>query len=62
MQMCGHIADQHVSTDRTVFVTKSHWPVEVFFPTNHDVDRMFVITRNPIDVIPSVLYLTQCNS
>ena len=45
----------HLSDDNSVWITKTHWP----FPNRidqpeFDADKIFVITRNPIDVLSSL--------
>lgn len=53
----GLAGEQHVCNDNTVWITKTHWPVPTapFLVTeqNFTFDRVIVITRNPIDVLPS---------
>ena len=51
----GLLGQQTVSDSNLVWVTKTHYPLNVF--QNEEVfnaQKMIVIVRNPIDIIPSV--------
>ena len=59
-QSWGLAGSDHVSDDRTVWVTKTHWPMPRPGPVDDrdfTMDKAFIITRNVIDVIPSFFLL-----
>lgn len=66
MQALGIAGEQHVCDDNTVWITKTHWPspgFPLFLPDqNFTFDRVILITRNPIDVLPSLFLLMQTMS
>ena len=63
MQGLGLAGEEHVSHDNTVWVTKTHWPFPIGMEEpEYDADKIFVITRNPVDVIPSVFLLFNTGS
>ena len=59
-QMWGLLGQQITSDDKLVFVTKTHFPFNVFKTEEHfTANKMIVIVRNPLDVLPSFATLTQ---
>ena len=63
--MCGLHGQQTVCDSNLVWVTKTHYPLNVY--KNEEVfnaQKMIVIVRNPIDIIPSVasLFLSKSHS
>ena len=58
-------AEEHVSDDNTIWITKTHWPEPappVLPEREFSMDKVFVITRNPIDVFPSRFLLLNLGS
>ena len=51
--MMGLLGQNIVADDRTVWITKTHYPQDIPGSANFKAHKMIVIARNPIDVIPS---------
>lgn len=66
MQSWGMAGEDHVCDDGSVWITKTHWPMpdpyKPFYETIFTMDRCFVITRNFIDVLPSMFLLFHTGS
>lgn len=64
-QGMGKAGEEHTSNDHTVWVTKSHFPENApggLDEAEFDADKILVITRNPIDVFPSIFLLQNIGS
>ena len=61
-QGLGVAGEQHLSDDGTVWVTKTHFPFHIFTEPQFDADKVFIITRNPIDVFMSTFLLINTGS
>ena len=48
--------------DERVSITKTHYPVDTPDSRPFDANKMIVIARNPIDVLPSFIGLSQLDS
>jgi len=54
----GMPGEEHTCADKTVWVTKVHWPSCIDIPQwDWTFDKGFVITRNPIDVLYSLFLM-----
>ena len=60
-QLLG-MAGEQVVGDNTVWVTKTHHALPSPLVTKFTANRQICIVRNPIDVIPSMLYLINSGS
>jgi len=56
------MAGEQTAGDNTVWVTKTHHALEFPFVTKFTANRQICIVRNPIDLIPSFLYLKSAMS
>lgn len=58
--------EDHNCEDNDVWITKTHWPngarKGLFLEREFTADRALLITRNPIDVLPSIFYFFQTGS
>lgn len=65
-QTFGMAGEDHVCDDNDVWITKTHWPNStrsgIINEREFLTDRALVITRNPIDVLPSYFLLIQTGS
>ena len=50
-QMCGQLGEEHADSNLT-WITKTHWPSPINREKFH-AQKMIVVVRNPIDVLPS---------
>ena len=54
LQLMGMPGEEHTCDDKTVWITKMHWPsCSELMQTDWTFDKGFVVTRNPIDAIYS---------
>ena len=60
--MMGLLGTYHVCDERTVWITKTHYPVGLGTEAPFNAQKMIIVVRNPIDVIPSFASLTQLKS
>jgi hypothetical protein len=59
----GLAGEEHVSSDNTVWVTKSHFPAkDAMGDRIHTFDKALVVTRNPIDTLVSWFFCLQTGS
>ena len=58
----GMLGENIVSDDNRVWITKSHYPKGMPGARSHAVNKMIVIARNPIDIVPSFAGLVQTDS
>lgn len=49
----GLLGQGHTCDSNRVWITKTHYPQEVPVSTPFTANKMIVMARNPIDVIPS---------
>lgn len=60
MHSIGIAGEEHTCDDNTVWVGKTHWPIPpapIIPQKEFTMDKAFVITRNFIDVLPSLFLL-----
>ena len=50
----GALGEEHSGDDGSCWITKTHFPMESFEIKFH-ANKMIVIARNPIDVVPSMM-------
>jgi hypothetical protein len=63
LQSMGMAGEEHVSSDNTVWVTKSHYPdKDMIADRVQTFDKAIVVTRNPIDTLVSYFLLLQTAS
>ena len=60
--MMGLLGTYHVSDDRTVWITKTHYPGGFGSEAHFNAQKMITVVRNPIDAIPSFANLSQLKS
>jgi hypothetical protein len=62
--MMGLAGEEHVPDDRTVWLTKTHWPSPAppFPEREFWIDRSVVLVRNPIDVFASMFLFINTGS
>jgi len=60
--MMGLLGQGFTCDDNLVWVTKTHYPQAIPGDTPFSAQKMLVIARNPIDVIPSFANLTNTDS
>lgn len=60
LQLLGFVGEGTVSESNSIFITSTRFPDNS--GTKFVADRMFAITRNPLDVIPSLLYYLNTRS
>lgn len=60
----GNMAgEETVSHENLCWVTKTHWPIESPFGSlKFKAQKCISVVRNPIDIFPSLCYLTQLMS
>ena len=51
--MMGLLGTYHVCDERTVWITKTHYPMGNGSEAPFNAQKMIIIVRNPIDAIPS---------
>ena len=56
LQQLGALGEEHSGDDGSCWITKTHFPMESFEIKFH-ANKMIVIARNPIDVVPSMMQL-----
>ena len=52
LQMCGMMGEGQMGEDN-VWITKTHHPLDNEFVNPFRTNKMFVLMRNPLDIIPS---------
>ena len=60
--MLGMLGTNHVCDDQSVWITKTHFPLQFDEETSFKAQKMFSIVRNPIDVFLSNASLQMTNS
>ena len=60
--MMGLLGTYHTSEDRSVWVTKTHYPGGYGNEAHFNAQKLITIVRNPIDAIPSFANLSQLKS
>ena len=58
IQMLGLLGEENVTDTNLTWITKTHWPTPTYKVKFH-AQKMIVIVRNPIDIIPSMCGLLQ---
>ena len=57
LQTLGLCGEETACDSNFVWLTKTHWPFPIGWKETFHAQRMIVVVRNPIDVIPSMANL-----
>ena len=52
------LGENHIPSDENlVWIMRSHYPIQMPRKVTYDGNKQFVLVRNPVDAIPSYIYL-----